>query len=383
MDFNFDQSIDRRPFWSTKWTRYPPDVLPFWVADMDFRAPESIVDALRQRVEHGIYGYTRTPDSLVAACLEWLAREFSWEVDPDWLVWVPGVVPGFNMACRIAGDPGDGVMIPVPAYHPFLSAPRHGEREALLVPLSETERGWCMDLDAMEEAVTRRTRMVLFCNPQNPTGRAYAPDELVALGEFALRHDLILCSDEIHCSIILDATKTHTPMATLGPEIAKRTITLMAPTKTFNIPGIGCAFAVIEDAKLRARFTHARVGLVHGIGPLAYVACEAAFREHGPWLGALLDYLRDNRDLLEQSVAAIPGISMRHVEATYLGWIDTRELGLEDPGRYFEQHGLGFSNGVDFGGPGFVRWNFGCPRSLLSEGIERLEAAVTHAREHV
>lgn len=376
---DFDQRIDRRSFWSSKWTRYPPDVLPFWVADMDFRAPESIVEALRQRVEHGIYGYTSTPNTVVSACLAWLRREFSWEVDPEWLVWLPGVVSGFNMACRLAGNPGDEVMIPVPAYHPFLSAPRHGERNALTVPLTDTESGWRMNFDAMEAALTPRTRMLLFCNPQNPTGRVYSEDELTELGEFAQRHDLLLCSDEIHCSVILDATKTHLPVASLDREIARRTITLMAPTKTFNIPGLGCAFAVIEDDALRRRFREARLGLVPGVGPLQYTACEAAFREQGPWLPALLDYLRANRDVLERAVAGIRGISMRHVEATYLGWIDARALELDAPATFFEKHGLGLSNGADFGGPGFVRFNFGCPRSLLREGIERLEAAVNVA----
>ena len=380
MDFDFDQRIDRRSFWSTKWTRYPPDVLPFWVADMDFRAPESIIDALRERVEHGIYGYTNTPNTVVQACLDWLNREFSWEIDPEWLVWLPGVVPAFNMACRLAGSPGTEVMIPVPVYHPFLAAPRHAQREAVFVDLKENERGWCMDFDAMEAAVTARTRMCLVCNPQNPTGRVYTAQELTQLGEFAARHDLLICSDEIHCDIILDATKSHTPIATLDRDLAKRTITLMAPTKTFNIPGVGCAFAIIEDTELRDRFRTARAGLVSGIGPLQFTACDAAFREQGAWLPALLDYLRGNRDLLERAVAGIAGISMRHVEATFLGWIDTRELELDGPGAFFEQHGLGFSNGADFGKPGFVRFNFACPRSLLREGLERLEAAVSKAR---
>ena len=225
--------------------------------------------------------------------------------------------------------------------------------------------------------------MLLFCNPQNPTGRVYTAQELTHLGEFAARHDLLICSDEIHCSIVLDATKSHTPIAMLDSELAKRTITLMAPSKTFNIPGVGCAFAIIQDQEMRERFRTARAGLVSGIGPLAFTACEAAFREHGAWLPALLDYLRGNRDLLERSVAGIAGISMRHVEATYLAWLDARELELDDPSAFFEQRGLGFSNGAAFGKPGFVRFNFGCPRSLLREGLERLENAVAEARNNL
>lgn len=383
MAFDFDERIDRRSSWSSKWTKYARDVLPFWVADMDFSAPESIVEALRRRVEHGVYGYTNTPDTVIDACLDWLQREFSWAIDREWLVWLPGVVPAFNMACRVAGGPGDEVMMPVPVYHPFLAAPRHGERHAVMVELLDTRSGWCMDFEAMEAAVTPRTRMLLFCNPHNPTGRVYGSEELAALGEFVKRHDLLICSDEIHCSIILDETTTHVPIATIDTELARRTITLMAPTKTFNIPGVGCAVAVIEEPELRERFRKARLGMVPGIGPLQYAAGEAAFREQGPWLSALLDYLRGNRDLLERTVAGIAGISMHHVEATFLAWIDTRELELDDPGRFFEQHGLGLSNGIDFGGPGFVRLNFGCPRALLREGLERLEAAVSVARGRV
>jgi cystathionine beta-lyase len=376
----FDQVIDRRTTSSAKWGRYADrDILPFWVADMDFRSPAFIRAALSARVEHGIFGYTETPAALVEAAIEWLDERFGWRVQPDWLVWISGVVPGFNMACRAVGARGDAVMMNVPVYYPFLSAPRHGERESIEVPLVRGQGAWFMDFDDMAKAVTARTRLFLLCNPQNPTGRVYTRDELLALARFCERHDLLICSDEIHCSLILDADRNHTPIASLSQEIASRTITLMAPTKTYNTPGLGCAFAIIPDRALRQRFNAARLGLVPGIGPLAYVAATEAYRDRSDWLPSLLGYLAGNRDLLQQTVASIPNVTMTHVEGTYLGWLDIRALNLASIPDHFEAHGLGISDGAQFHGPGFIRFNFACPRPTLTVGLARLREALARA----
>lgn len=373
----FDEVVDRRETGSSKWNRYEGrDILPFWVADMDFRAPRFIRDALAARIDHGVFGYTETPPSLIGAVVEWLDREFQWHVAPDWLVFLPGVVTGFNLACRAVGRPGDSVLMNVPVYYPFLSAPHHSERETLEVPLARTAARWVMDLDAMAAAVSRRTRLYMLCNPQNPTGRVYDRDELIALARFCERHDLLICSDEIHCSLILDRDRRHIPIATLSHDIALRTITLMAPTKTYNTPGLGCSFAIIPDTALRRRFNVARAGLVPGIGGLAYVAATAAYSDESDWLFRLTAYLASNRDQLEATVAALPEVAMTHVEGTYLGWIDVSELRLESASAHFETHGLGFSDGIQFHGPGFVRFNFGCPRATLAEGLARLRRAV-------
>jgi cystathionine beta-lyase len=379
----FDEVIDRRGTWSSKWNRYAGrDVLPFWVADMDFRAPPFIRRALESCVAHGVFGYTETPAPLVAAVVEWLDEEYDWSVSPEWLVWLPGVVGGFNLACRAVGRPGDSVLMNVPVYYPFLAAPRHGEREAIEVPLVRADDRWAMDFDSMGTAIGRSTRLFLFCNPQNPTGRAYTRDELIELARFCERHDLLICSDEIHCSLVLDADKRHVPIASLAPEIAARTITLMAPTKTYNTPGLGCAFAIIPDAPLRRRFNAARAGLVPGIGGLAYAAATAAYEDRSDWLPRLRTYLAGNRDRLEETVRALPRIAMTHVEATYLGWIDVRDLGLASVPEHFEAYGLGFSDGSQFHGPGFVRFNFGCPRATLEEGLARLRRAIAGACEN-
>lgn len=380
--FDFDTPIDRRGTASTKWDRYQGrDVLPFWVADMEFRAPPAVLDALHARVEHGVFGYTRTPDSLTEITLAFLAERYGWAVEPEWLTWIPGVVPGFNLACRAVGEPGDAVLTATPVYYPFLSAPANAGREKQETRLVLDRGRWCMDPDAIEAAVGPRTRLFLLCNPQNPTGRIYDREELLRLAQIAERHDLILCSDEIHAELLLEPDRPHLPIASLDPAIARRTITLMAPTKTFNIPGLSCAFAVIPDPGLRRAFRRAGAGLLSGIGPLGYAAAEAAWRHGEPWRQALLAILRRNRDHLQAAVDEVPGLAMTRVEATCLAWIDTREAGLEDPQAFFEAAGVGLSPGVQFGGDsragdGFVRFNFGCGMQMLETGIERMRQAL-------
>lgn len=372
----FDRIIDRRGTSSSKWEKYAGrDVLPFWVADMDFPAPPFILDALRRRIDHEILGYTRTPASLNDAFRGWLERHFGWKVPESWLVWIPGVVTGFNLAARATAAPGGSILIPTPVYYPFLAVPDNSGQQGIEVPLVKDGRRWVMDFDALERAVQPHTRLLLLCNPQNPTGRAYEEAELRRLAEFCLRHDLTLCSDEIHCQLVLSRTARHVPVASLAPEIADRTISLYAATKAYNIPGLTCAVAVIPNPELRQRFKAAEAGLVPGVGPLELVASEAAFADTGPWLPELLDYLRGNHDRLRE----IAGERMTPVEATYLAWLDVRDLGLDQPGAWFESHGLGLSDGAAFGGPGFVRFNFGCPRGLLERGLERLDAALRAA----
>jgi len=257
----------------------------------------------------------------------------------------------------------------------------HGEREGIEVPLVLDGARWVVDVDALARAVTPRTRLFLFCNPQNPTGRVYDREELVAIARFCERHDLLICSDEIHCSLILDRERKHVPIASLSEDIAARTITLMAPSKTYNTPGLPCAFAVIPDAALRRRFVAARLGLVPGIGALAYVAALASYTDSSDWLSRLLAYLAVNRDRLEETVSALDGVAMTHVEGTYLGWIDARNLGVPSAAAHFERHGLGLSDGAQFHGPGFVRFNFGCPRATLERGLERFVNAVRAAHD--
>ncbi len=376
----FDTPIDRRDSDSIKWGRYAGrDVLPLWVADMDFAAPPPVLEALHRRIDHGVFGYGGPWPSLTESVLAHLEGEYSWRIEPEWIVWLPGLVTGLNVACRAV----DGeVLTATPIYPPFLSAPHFSGRKLNRVELANSDGRWHFDEFALKKAATLgpafdsmvvASRLFLLCHPHNPVGRCWSREELLDLAAFAEAHDLIVCSDEIHCGLILDADQRHIPFASLSPEIAQRTITLMAPSKTFNIPGLGCAFAVISDAKLRHRFERAMHGIVPHVNVLGLAACEAAYRDCADWHRELIAYLAANRDRVNATVDGKKQLKMNFVEATYLAWIDVRELGLADPAAHFEAHGLGLSDGADFGAPGWLRLNFGCPRSTLDEALRRLE----------
>jgi cystathionine beta-lyase len=377
MPFDFDIPVDRAGTWSTRWERHAGrDVIPLWVADMDFRSPPAVATALRDRAAHGVFGYTQAPKKLEEAVRAHLAEDYSWDVPITWVVWLPGLVSGLNVLCRSVGVPGDEVATFVPIYPPFLSAPEFGLRAVVRIPLVLSAGRWEMDLDLLRRSLTPRTKLLLLCSPHNPVGRVWSKAELEAVAETACRYDLVIGSDEVHAGLVLDEDKRHMPIATLGAEVAARTITLMAPSKTFNVPGLGCSFAVISHAGVRRDFCAAMEGIVPHVNLFGYVAAQAAYQEGGGWLKALLAYLRQNRDLVEEEIASLPGLSLTHVEATYLAWIDARDSGLPDPVKDFEQAGVGLSDGADFGAPGFVRLNFGCSRSLLTEGLRRMRAAL-------
>ena len=377
MPFDFDTIIDRTGKASLKWDRYGGrDVIPLWVADMDFRSPPSVIEALHRRVEHGVFGYTLPPAELTAAVLGHLHSEYGWQVDPSWLVWLPGLVSGLNIACQAVGEEGDGVLTATPVYPPFLSAPGLSGRSLVAAPLANDDGRWVFDLDRMAQAVTPRTRLMLFCNPHNPAGRVFSRQELETIAEFSADRDMVICSDEIHAGLVLDEEKRHIPIASLDPGIARATITLMAPSKSYNLPGLGCSFAIISDDGLRRRFRGVMAGIVPHVNLLGFTAAEAAYRDGEEWRQALLAYLRLNRDLVVEAVRAMPGLATTHVEATYLSWIDTRATGLAHPANFFEAAGVGLSDGAEFGVPGFVRLNFGCPRPVLRQGLDRMRKAL-------
>jgi cystathionine beta-lyase len=373
---DFASAPDRRHSDSIKWGKYAGrDILPLWVADMDFAAPPAVLEALHRRIEHGVFGYGQPWPALTESVLTHMKDEYEWEVDADWLVWLPGLVSGLNLACRAV----DGeVLTATPIYPPFLSAPKYSGRRLRTADLRCADGRWQWNWPTLHAAATPETRLFLLCHPHNPVGRCWSRDELLALAEFAESRDLIVCSDEIHCGLVLDEDKKHIPFANLSADTARRSITLLAPSKTFNIPGLGCAFAVIPDAALRRRFQRAMDGIVPHVNVLGLAACEAAYRDCADWHRQLLAALRRNRDRLEAAVADLPGIRMTHVEATYLAWLDVRGLGRADPAAHFEAHGLGLSDGRDFAASGWLRLNFGCPASLLDDALQRL-AQASHA----
>ncbi|MDE2584797.1 MAG: PatB family C-S lyase [Betaproteobacteria bacterium] len=377
--FDFDTPIDRRGSDSYKWGRYAGrDVLPLWVADMDFAAPPAVLAALHARVDHGVLGYGGATEAVTEAVLAALERDYGWQVEAQWLVWLPGLVTGLNVACRGLAAPGATVLSAVPVYRPFLTAPELSERRLATVSLVLRGGCWQWDFDALEAALGAdpKPSLLLLCHPHNPVGRAWARSELETLADLCERYDVLVCSDEIHADLQLEPGVRHLPFATLDREVARRSVTLMAPSKTYNIPGLSCAFAIIPDAQIRHRFSRAMAGIVPHVNVLGLAACGAAYALGAPWRTALLDYLRGNRERVIQAVAAMPGLATTTPEATYLAWIDARELGWESPGRHLEAVGLGVSDGLEFGAPGWFRLNFGCPRSTLDEALGRLRRSL-------
>lgn len=377
---DFDTLTDRHGSSSSKWDKYGArDIIPMWVADMDFRTAPCIIETLSERVQHGVFGYTHPPEELPGIIATALQRDFAWTIDPDWIVWMPSLVVGLNVVSRAFAAEGEEVLTTIPIYPPFLSAPRNANRNTVTVPMQEDGQRWLWDFDALERAVTAKTRMLLLCSPHNPTGRVWSREELTQVAAFCERHNLVLVSDEIHAGLLLDQDKPHIPVASLG-SIAERTVTLFSASKTFNMPGLGCAFAIASNPKLRQKLQRTMAGIVHHVGALGYFATLAAFRDGKQWQLALCDYLRGNRDVVERRLSETPGLRTWHVEATYLAWIDARPLAVEHPVRFFEDAGVGLYDGAVFEAPGYLRLNFACPRTLLNQALDRIQIAANRIR---
>ena len=382
MKHDFETSVDRRDTGSLKWNKYKGrDVLPMWVADMDFVSAPEIIQALQERAAHGVFGYTVPYDEVISEVIAYVERRHGWKIDPSWLVWLPGLVQGLNLVCRAYGKPGDAVMVNTPVYPPFLSAPVFSDRRRVTVPLMKRDGVWRMDFEAMDRAVTPDTRVFILCNPHNPVGAVFSREDLARLVAFCDHHNLVLCSDEIHCDLIIDDVP-HVCTATLGPVAASRTVTFLSPSKTYNLPGLACAYAIIPNPELRAAFQRAARGIITEVNAFGYAGCAAAYRHGEPWRQGLLDVLRANRDRLYAWLAKnAPEIPMTPMRATYLAWLDVRSLLLEHPQAHFEAHGLGLSPGGDFGDAAYLRLNFGCPPSVLEEGLARLGRGIEAARD--
>jgi cystathionine beta-lyase len=380
MQFNFDEVIERRATDSAKWRYYGEEVLPMWVADMDFRSPEVVLQALHRRVDHGVFGYGVDSPELKDTLCERMARLYRWQITPEDILFLPGLVCGINVVSRALGNLGDGVLVNTPVYPPFLSGPLNQERTLHVAELAVQTNGqrlqYGVDFDAFHTAIQPTTAFFLLCNPHNPVGRAYTQAELLRMGELCLRHNLVICSDEIHCDLLLDGT-VHTPLASLDGELADRCITLMAPSKTYNLPGLGCSFAIVQNAELRKKMHKASAGIVPHLNLLGYVAANAAYRQGDDWLSALCIYLTANRNRVVEFVEhQLPNVRVTVPEATYLAWLDLRELRLTDNAQkvLLDQGKVALVGGENFGqgGAGFVRLNFGCPRVLLEEGLARI-----------
>ena len=384
MQYDFDRFIERRGTDSIKWGRYPEDVIPLWVADMDFPSPEPVIRALQHRLDHGVFGYSQPAPELKRVLQERLLDLYGWETKEEEILFVPGIVTGLNIAIQSYTAPGDGVLVQPPVYFHFFRDPIHHERVVQDPPLVRRGDTYEVDFEKFENAITGRTRLFILCNPHNPVGRAFTRSELERLAEICLRHGVVICSDEIHCDLVYEGIR-HIPIASLSCEAAAATITLMAPSKTYNIAGLECGYAVIQNDELRRRWQQASSGIVPGINIMGHVAGLAAVREGQEWLDQVLAYLQGNRDFLAGYIRAnMPALQMCRMEATYLAWLDCREAGLpENPASFFlKQARVGLSSGPEFGrgGEGFVRLNIGCPRSTLAEALDRMKAAVERLR---
>ena len=374
---NFDLLVDRSDTDSCKWSLYSDvDVLPLWVADTDFMVAPEITEALRQRVAHGIFGYTNTPNRLNELIVERMQRLYGWSIDPDWLVWMPGVVSSMHIACRSICDASDSVLTPSVAYPYFHSAPGLSGRGNQPMAMIYSNRRWVIDQKKLALQIDSSSKLMLFCNPHNPGGAVYTRSELSALADLVVTNDLVVCSDEIHCDLVLEAGMSHIPIASLNKAIERRSITLMAPSKTFNIAGLSCSFAIIPDDSVRRKFTKACTGIIPYLNLLGTTAAQAAYEYGDDWNNQQVIYLRANRDYLVAELNQIRGLKLDPVEATYLAWIDVTELKLTDPKVFFEKTGVGLSAGSDFGDDNYLRLNFGCPRSLLEEAVKRIKIAV-------
>ncbi|HYO88894.1 MAG TPA: PatB family C-S lyase [Candidatus Limnocylindrales bacterium] len=386
MTFSFDHIPNRRGT-SIKWDRYPEDVLPLWVADMDFPSPPAVAEALLARVQTGLFGYEFGAPALSEVLAARMRERHSVPTTPGDIVFLPGLVFGLNMVARAIGAPGSPILMAVPVYFPFMSAAANFGRPALQVQMAVTQRdgfAWYeLDFDALEAAVTPETSVFMVCNPHNPVGRAFTRSELEQLAEFCLRHNLVICSDEIHADL-LHPEGAHISLASLGADVAARTITLVAPSKTFNVPGLNFSAAVITDPELRAAFEAPAYGLGAHAAPLGLTGALAAYTEGEPWLREVLVYLTGNREALIEFVHACwPNVPITRPEATYLAWLDFRALALpEGPYDFFLNRArVALSDGAPFGpgGAGHVRLNYGTSRALLMEALQRMDRALHEA----
>ncbi len=395
MKYDFDCVYDRKKTDCYKWDLAPhifghEDVIPMWVADMDFPAAQPLVDALKERAEHPFYGYTHPGPSVVDSVVERVKRKFNWEIEGEWVVFTPGVVPALHAAIRSLTHPGDGVIMQEPAYHPFFPAVTGSGCQIVNNKLKLDGGRYYQDFEDLESKFLPQTgrlrrppriKTILFCNPHNPVGRLWNVDEITRVGEIALDNGIPVISDEIHCELLFKGYK-HTPFATISEEFEQNSITCMAPTKTFNIPGLAVSSIIIPNKKLRDGFNEIASGIVSEPNLFGFTALESSYRYGDEWLEQVLDYLQGNLDLLiNYTKENIPGVKVIEPQGTYLIWIDFRGLGMDpvELGRFLlDEAKVALEDGYIFGkaGNGFMRMNIACPRSILKEALKRIESAV-------
>ena len=377
MKHNFDQIIPRKDTHSTKWLKFSDeDVLPMWIADMDFACPSVITNAMTQRIDQGIFGYTDTPSDLTEVFVSKVYENTEWKIQDDWVVWIPGGVVGLNVSCKTVLAPGEMAMVPSPIYAPFTEAPENMERGFVKNYLVDSKGRLEFDLEAIETILTEDTKMFFLCNPHNPGGTVFSKQEIEKISSICEERKIIVCSDEIHSDLILEEGLKHVPFASLNKYNEEHSITIMGPCKTYNLAGFPIAAAIIPNEELREDFVRNTKGIVAHIDSIAFVAAEAAYSKGDIWHSELLDYLKFNRKILSERINKIEGISLKGPEAGFLAWIDCRNSEISNPAEFFiNEAKVGVHDGAWFGNKDYVRLNFGCPSSLLEDAISRIEKA--------
>ncbi len=372
----FDKEVDRTRSGCEKWDKYKgQDVIPMWVADMDFKSPQCIIDALHVRVEHGVFGYTGVDKGTNQSVVDFIKRHYSWDIKAEWIVWLPGVVSGMNVACKTIET--DDVIITTPIYPHFVKAPQNAGKNIIKVPMIEIDDRWTIDFNDFESKITPTCKLFMLCNPYNPGGTVFTKDELETLSNICLKHGITICSDEIHADLILNPEAKHIPIASLNKDIEQQSISLFAPSKTFNIAGLQSSYAVIPSLHVRREFERTIGHIASGVNLLALTATRVAYTSCDGWLEKLKVYLKENLDLVQEFVKKHPKLKLLKQDATFLAWIDVTELNLENPYKFFLDNGVGLSEGDRFGDKNFIRLNFGTPKSLLKEGLVRMDKALT------
>ena len=371
----FDKVISRFNTDSVRWDKYNKDIIPLWVADMDFESPQCVIDAVTKRLNHKVFGYTHAPYQLKEEITQYIKDQFDWIIEPEWIVFTPSLVSSLYSIAKQLTQVDDHVLTLQPVYHHILQAASFSNRDFSAVPLDNYNHRLILGADGLKHYQKNNTRLLFFCNPHNPGGSVYTKAELNDIAEFCVNNNIMICSDEIHCNMIHDGIQ-HIPIASLSEEIADQSITLMSLNKVFNIPGLGLAWMICKNKEIRKKI-QAQIGtLIPDPQIISYVSTQAALRHGEPWRQELIQYLESNKLMLKNDIKQMQSLKMYTMEASYLAWIDCSQLELKDPAQLFLDHGLALQPGSMFQQDNHVRINIAIPKSVLREALDRMHAAI-------
>jgi len=371
----FDKLISRFHTDSVRWDKYNKDIIPLWVADMDFETPQCVIDAMTKRLGHKVFGYTHAPDRLKEEITRYIHDQFNWSIEPEWVVFTPSLVSSLYSIVQQITQSDEHVLTLQPVYHHILQAASFSNRDFSAVPLETDNRRLFLSAGGLKHYQKNNTRLLFFCNPHNPGGTVYSRTELTDIAEFCLNNNIVICSDEIHCNMIHGGIQ-HIPIASLSEEIADQSITLMSLNKVFNIPGLGLAWMICKNKEIRKKI-QAQIGtLIPDPQIISYVSTQAALRHGEPWRQELIQYLESNKLMLKNDTKQMQSLQMYTMEASYLAWIDCSQLEIKDPAQLFLDHGLALQPGSMFQQDNHVRINIATPKSVLSEALDRMHAAI-------